>query len=101
MKNPIHSAVIALIVLLATPASASMLCGPRDMVMANLERTYDEVPRSMGLASNGTVIEVLVSKKGTFTVIMTRPDGISCLMAAGENWEDIPPDIPDMDRVTI
>ncbi len=81
----------ALIALLAGPVSAQMLCGPRPDVVANLERTYDEYPSSMGLASNGTVIEVFVSEKGSFTVIMTRPDGMSCLMVAGENWENVPP----------
>jgi len=27
---------------------------------------------------------------GTFTIILTRPNGLTCVMAAGENWEDLP-----------
>ena len=71
-------------------AQAQMLCGPRSVVVANLEKGYSERPISMGLASNGAIIEVFVSEKGTFTIVMTRPNGLSCLMVAGENWEDLP-----------
>ncbi len=44
----------------------------------------------MGLASNGAVIEVLASPSGSFTIILTQPNGLSCVMAAGENWENLP-----------
>ena len=85
--------VLALLIVLAaaSPGAATMLpCGRRDEVVATVERIYGEVPAAMGLASNGAVIEVLVSDTGSFTMILTRPDGISCLMAAGENWENLP-----------
>lgn len=71
-------------------ARAQMMCGPRNDVVANLEKGYSEHPVSMGLASNGAVIEVFLSEAGTFTIVMTRPDGLSCLMAAGKNWQDRP-----------
>ncbi len=35
-------------------------------------------------------IEVFASPFRTFTIILTRPDGVTCVMAAGENWEDLP-----------
>ncbi len=66
------------------------MCGERRAVVANLEKTYSEAPVSIGLASNGSVIEVLASPTGTFTIILTRPNGLSCVMAAGESWEDLP-----------
>ena len=45
----------------------------------------------MGLANNGGVIEVLSSKAGnSWTIIITMPNGTACMIAAGENWEDIP-----------
>jgi len=76
----------------AVPATAQteLLCGERAKVVAGLEKGYEETPTSMGLASNGAVVEVLASPKGTFTIILTQPNGLSCLMAAGDNWEDLP-----------
>ena len=70
------------------------MCGERRAVVANLEKTYSEASvstgLSIGLASNGSVIEVLASPSGSFTIILTQPNGLSCVMAAGENWENLP-----------
>ncbi len=45
----------------------------------------------MGLANNGGVIEVLSSGSGnTWTIIITMPNGVTCLLAAGEGWESLP-----------
>ncbi|KKN90072.1 hypothetical protein LCGC14_0231850 [marine sediment metagenome] len=87
---------LAFFMFLATlPATAQMLCGPRADVLTNLTEGHGEYSASMGLASNGAVIEVFVSAIDrdvggrSFTIVMTRPDGLSCLMAAGNNWEDL------------
>ncbi len=45
---------------------------------------------AMGLVSNGSINEVLASKDGSWTIIVTRPDGMSCVVAAGEAWEGMP-----------
>ena len=45
----------------------------------------------MGLANNGGVIEILSSKTGnSWTIILTMPNGTTCMIAAGENWESLP-----------
>jgi hypothetical protein len=41
----------------------------------------------MGLAQPGQVIEVFASSNGSWTMVMTMPDGKACLIAAGDNWE--------------
>ena len=74
----------------SSSAQAQKICGEHSTVVASLEKTYSETPVSMGLASNGAVIEILASPSGSFTIILTRPNGLSCVMAAGENWEDLP-----------
>lgn len=79
---------ISAVLFIPTLTVAQTLCGMREDVVKNLEKTYKEKSVSLGLASNGAVIEVLASKEGiTFTIILTRPNGLSCIMAAGENWE--------------
>ena len=40
---------------------------------------------ALGLASNGGLLEVLTSGNGgTWTIILTMPNGVSCLVAAGK-----------------
>lgn len=68
---------------------AQMICGERAKVVQGLEEGYSENPISLGITSSGAVIEVLASKAGTFTIILTQPSGISCLLASGENWERV------------
>ena len=74
----------------SSSAQAQTMCGERSAVVGSLEKTYSETPISMSLASNGAVIEILASPSGTFAIILTQPNGLTCVMAAGENWEDLP-----------
>ena len=74
---------------LASSAAAQMVCSERDKFLKHLGDGYAEAPIAMGLASNGTVLEVLASTKGTWTIILTKPNGLSCVVASGEAWEAI------------
>ncbi len=68
---------------------AGPVCGDRTALMTQLKGKYSEQPKSMGLAANGSVLEVLTAKTGTWTILLTTPNGITCLIAAGEHWEDM------------
>ena len=71
-------------------AQAAVACGPREQVVKMLQTQHDEVPVSMGLAVNGAVVEVFSRADGSsWTLVMTRPDGNSCLMASGESWMSV------------
>ncbi len=65
------------------------MCAAREAVLRQLNENYGERPVATGLVSNGTVIEVLAARSGTWTILVTRPDGTSCVVAAGEGWEDL------------
>ncbi|MCK5611027.1 hypothetical protein KAR91_54645 [Candidatus Pacearchaeota archaeon] len=83
--------IIVVLISLFTPviASAQAICGERTSLLKQLEGNYKESPISMGLASNGSVVELTRSDIGTWTILLTTPKGITCLIAAGKNWEDI------------
>jgi len=89
------TALLAVAFLVAPAASAADAqgnggapCGKRDELLSHLSQKYSEKPVAMGLATNGSVVEVLSSKaSGTFTIVYTMPNGVTCLMAAGSNWE--------------
>lgn len=82
--------VLLAIALLNTPAAAQNSCGPRDTVIKLLGNEYDESTVAVGLASSGGVIEVLTANDGaTWTIMLTMPDGTSCVVASGEAWIDV------------
>ena len=69
-------------------------CYDRAKIIQGLEGKFAEKLTSMGLARNGTLIEVLTSTKGSWTIISTQPSGHSCLVAAGEHWVNVPVKAP-------
>ena len=79
---------------LALPAAAQSVCGARDDFVDHLAQRHDEAPAAMGLSSNGKMIEVLTnSATGTWTIIVTNADGSACVIAAGEAWQSILPQV--------
>ncbi|MGI9415145.1 MAG: hypothetical protein ACR2PM_15830 [Hyphomicrobiales bacterium] len=77
--------------MLAPPAHAAE-CGKHDKVIQFLGAKYKEQRKAMGLVSNRGVMELYVSEKtGTWTVLLTNTDGVSCIVAAGESYERAKP----------
>lgn len=75
----------------ATAEAPGLACARRDDMVKALASKYDERPRAIGLANARAMIEIFTSRAGTFTILLTRPDGASCIISAGENWEEAPP----------
>ncbi len=67
-------------------------CTDRSSALSHLSKTYREQPVAMGLASSGGIVEVLTNDKGSsWSIIVTMPSGVTCLVAAGEGWEALQP----------
>ena len=80
----------ATVALMATGADAQNArnCAPRDLVVTRLAEGYGETRQSIGLGANNSVIEVFASDEtGSWTITMTAPNGITCLMASGQAFE--------------
>lgn len=74
-------------VLAATTAEARQVCDKRTDVLTQLSKKYAEKPTAVGVTANGGIVELLSEKDGkTWTLIVTMPNGISCLIAAGSDW---------------
>ncbi len=70
-------------------AQAQMTCGTRDSVVAKLGENYGEIRRGGGLAGPTAIFEIWASEAtGTWTILKTMPDGMSCIMAVGDGWHD-------------
>ncbi len=86
------SAVLGAVFLFSgAPANAQTGCGDRDDVVAILETKYQEKVSAIGLAGNSGVVELYTSENGSWTILLTQTSGVSCMIAAGENWERVTP----------
>ncbi len=72
----------------ASSANAEQFCAPRDRALIQLEKQLEENILGRGLAVNGKrMIELFVSEKGSWTVLISDPNGRSCVLTSGENWQ--------------
>jgi hypothetical protein len=80
----------AFLALGATEANAQMLCGQRAQIIDSIDKKYQERPNAFGISGEKTLVELFTSETGSWTMIMTRPGGVSCIMAVGQSWEQFP-----------
>lgn len=91
---------LALTPVLAAPAFAQQpQCAQRDAVLERLSATYHEEPVSLGVTATGSLLEVLASPEGSWTIIITVPGGPTCLVSSGEGWRGAPVQIAEDPRV--
>lgn len=66
-------------------------CQERNALLSKLEQRYKEVPVAIGVSKRG-LVELLTTDDGlTWTIILTSPIGVSCMVAAGEGWRALTP----------
>lgn len=64
-------------------------CGERAQIVNRLSEGYGETRQSMGLGSDNSVIEMFASEEtGTWTITVTLPNGMTCLVASGQAYEE-------------
>jgi hypothetical protein len=81
------SGLIAALVLFPTITQAQLPCAPRDEIVTQITQRFKERPEANGITPQGLLLEVFVSETRSFTVLLTTPQGLSCVAAVGENWE--------------
>ncbi len=65
-------------------------CAQRAVVVERLQDRFGETRQSIGLGRNNAVVEIFASAAtGTWTILVTMPNGMSCLVASGESWEEM------------
>jgi hypothetical protein len=89
---------IGFVVLVAAGASADAsaqargraACGDRQEILAQLKGSFDEQPTAFGTTGDGGVVELTTSSNGSWTLMLSLPNGRACLIATGEDWEQWP-----------
>jgi hypothetical protein len=70
-------------------ASAQSACLPHGKLVDLLDGRYSEQRIAVGLESNGRLFEIFSTTDGaTWTMVITTPDGASCIVAAGLEWHE-------------
>ena len=98
MTNKLQPTGLAIATLMTTSLMAdaqSQRCGPRTAIVEKLAQKYGETRQSMGLAANNAVIEVFASDDtGTWTITVTGTNGLTCLVASGQAYEQLAEALP-------
>jgi len=82
----------------ATAQQGMRNCAPRQAVLDRLADGYGEARQSMGLGANNQVVEVFASDAtGTWTITVTMPNGLTCLVASGQAFEELAEALPNQD----
>ena len=78
----------AIVLILALMFGVEMSARAHPGLTNQLDSRFSETSIAIGLASNNVVVGVCSNGDGsTWTVVFTKPDGMSCVMATGEDWE--------------
>ena len=97
-RTALRALIAALAVSLATPLPAqaqSVPCGDGAGIIAHLEKAWGEDTAAVALDAGGGWVQILANPKtGTWSLLVTRPDGLTCLVMSGEAWEPIAPPPP-------
>jgi hypothetical protein len=85
------AALAAAIVSSAGSASAfEIQCAKHDQIAGRLAKKYSERPVGAGTIGDERYMQLFVSPQGSWSVVVTKTDGESCIVAAGANWESMP-----------
>ncbi len=70
-------------------------CAERERVIERLASKFGESRRSIGMGANNSVVEMHASEEtGTWTITVTHPNGVTCMVAAGHAFETIREPLP-------
>ena len=70
-------------------------CAARDVVLDRLATGYGETRRTIGLATNNSIVEMYASETtGSWSITVTNPNGMTCLVAAGNSFEEVEEELP-------
>jgi hypothetical protein len=72
-------------------ADAAAVCKPRAELVRFLATKFKEHQRSFGLQNDLRVLEIFASADGSWTALLSMPNGMSCVVSSGEAWTTLPP----------
>jgi hypothetical protein len=81
--------ILVLLIPLAPAARAQSACVTHAEMVEHLTQKYAEAQIAIAFTGNGQLIEVFTTGDGaTWTIVITTPQGLSCILIAGETWDE-------------
>ena len=93
------AAILATVFLFSSAgvASATTFCGSHDALTKSLNTKFKEARRVMGVVGAKAVMEIFMSPQGTWTVLVTDTTGTACVIATGQDWQEVPIEMTGLD----
>lgn len=86
-KMKLFSIVVAIFLIAGvTSAAAQNICAERGELVKKLWDKWQEAQVARGLVNDNRLVEIFVSQKGSWTIIISDISGKSCVASAGKNW---------------
>jgi hypothetical protein len=82
-------AAIASIAVGAPPALAAA-CAPEGEFAEHLATNYKEHIQGVGVTNDGSLFQIFTSENGSWSLLITNGEKISCIVAAGDMWVSKP-----------
>lgn len=89
-----HLFIVLACVLAGSPAFAAATCGATKPMLDALKQQYGEDPAFFMMADKVIGIITTNAATGTWTFIVQPKPGVSCTIAAGDDWTAVPADAP-------
>jgi hypothetical protein len=62
-------------------------CAPTAIMEEVLGGAFHEVHAGRGVNPQGHLVRIYISPDNTFTILESSPDGVSCILGVGKDWE--------------
>lgn len=81
--------IVSAMACMVDTATGQEICGDRKEIVADLANKYHEAQIGFGLDKYGRLVEFWASPEGSYTMLSTNPDGVTCLVSTGHGWQVI------------
>jgi hypothetical protein len=85
-KGAVAAASLAAATFVLTPSATASPCGRHEELADYLAKHFFERRLGAGLTRDGKLLEIFISEKGTWTILVSLPTGISCIVSEGTDW---------------
>ena len=87
-KAALIAGILATAVVAESAAASPVYCGLRKTMLATLAAGLHQQPTSVALTNDGQLLEVVKSDTDlTWAILITSPQGLSCIIAEGGDWQ--------------
>ncbi|MBC7155746.1 MAG: hypothetical protein H5U19_14305 [Rhodobacteraceae bacterium] len=71
--------------------AAQSVCNTTPVIYGILSGKHGESPAARGMTRGSELLEMWANRDtGSWSLLITRPDGITCLVQAGQNFDAVP-----------